>query len=197
VSRALALVAVLSFAPPVPAEDASSPWSRGYGFRGLACSAAAIPTFPSAYYGIDMVPTKRVPGTGSAEGVGKVTFAASPYGVSVSSRGTYVYDISLGLRRLKRPKQGFLTAWVAKSDLTEVERLGVLDENLELSGRVEWNKFLLVVTLESESGEKDLEAGERWLGPVVTRGMSRSGMMHTLAGHGPFEKEPCAKYGFR
>jgi hypothetical protein len=29
------------------------------------------------------------------------------------------------------------------------------------------------------------------------RGMSRSGRMHTLAGHGPFEAEPCAKYGFR
>ncbi len=196
-SRALALVAALSFAPPVPAEEASSPWSFRYGFRGLACSAAAIPNLPSAYYGIDMVPTKRVPGTGSAEGVGKVTFASSPYGVSVSPRGTYVYDISLELRRLKRPKQGLLTAWVAKSDLTEVERLGVFDEDLELSGRVEWNKFLLVVTLESEAGDKDLEPRERWRGPVVMRGMSRSGMMHTLAGHGPFEKEPCATYGFR
>ena len=190
-STALALVAVVSFALPVLAEEeASSPSSLRYGFRGLACSAATIPNVPSAYYGIDMVPTKRVPGTWSAEGVGKVTFASSPYGISVSPRGSYIYNISLGLRRLKRPKQGLLTAWVAKSDLTEVERLGVFDEDLELSGRVEWNKFLLVVTLESEPVE-------RWRGPVVMRGMSRSGMMHTLAGHGPFVKEPCAKYGFR
>jgi hypothetical protein len=28
------------------------------------------------------------------------------------------------------------------------------------------------------------------------RGMSRSGMMHTMAGHGPFQQENCARYGY-
>ncbi|MDE2875730.1 MAG: hypothetical protein OXU69_07275 [Gemmatimonadota bacterium] len=31
---------------------------------------------------------------------------------------------------------------------------------------------------------------------VVIRGMSRSGMTHTMAGHGPFEEENCAAYGY-
>ena len=35
-----------------------------------------------------------------------------------------------------------------------------------------------------------------WTGPIVIRGMSRSGMMHTMAGHGPFEEENCAAYGY-
>ena len=40
------------------------------------------------------------------------------------------------------------------------------------------------------------EPGAMWTGPVVSRGMSRSGLMHTMAGHGPFETEPCAVYGY-
>jgi len=35
-----------------------------------------------------------------------------------------------------------------------------------------------------------------WTGPVVMRGMSRSGLMHTMAGHGAFEQENCAAYGY-
>jgi hypothetical protein len=71
----------------------------------------------------------------------------------------------------------------------------VLDAEAQghLTGRVEWNKFLLIITAEAP-GETP---GDRWQGPVVMRGMSRSGMMHTMAGHGPFELESCLKYGYR
>ena len=68
----------------------------------------------------------------------------------------------------------------------------MLDADTTTSGRVDWNKFLVLVTLEPST-----EVTNRWLGPVVMRGMSRSGMMHTLAGHGPYENEPCLKYGFK
>lgn len=138
-----------------------------------------------------MVPTKRVPGTGAGVGVGVVTFAKSPYGVAVKPDGTYVVDVSLFVDRIKPPKRGVLTAWATKDDLSERVRLGTLDESLTASGSVGWNKFLLVITLEPSA-----EPTETWSGPIVMRGMSRSGLMHTLAGHGPYEKEPCAKYGF-
>ena len=177
------------------AERAASPWSVPFGFGGAVCSgtttSAAFPDLPSNYYGIEMVPTKRVPGTGSGVGLGKVTFASSPYGVAVSPSGAYVVDITLALRRIKKPKKGFLTAWATRDDLLETTRLGVLDDDFRVSGQAGWNKFLLVVSLEPTD-----EPTEKWTGPIVMRGMSRSGMMHTLAGHGPFEKEPCAKYGF-
>ena len=160
-------------------------------FPGATCSAAASLFAPSSYYNIELVPTKRVPGTGGAKGTARVHFARSPFGVAVSTNGSYVYDVTLVLERIKPKKNGFYTAWVTSSDLKEVNRLGVLDDSFKATGRVDWNKFLVVVTLEPSE-----EPTGMWKGLVVMRGMARSGMMHTLAGHGPFEQEPCSKYGY-
>ena len=187
-------LAILLVAASAGAEVRPSPWNVPLGFGGVTCSGTvtAIPDLPSNYYGIELVPTRRVPGTGEGRGLGKVTFSRSPYGVAVSPEGNYVVDVAIEIDRIRPPKNGVLTAWAAKDDLTEIERLGVLDDSLRASGRIGWNKFLLVVTLEPSD-----EPRPKWTGPVVMRGMSRSGLMHTLAGHGPYEKEPCAKYGFR
>jgi hypothetical protein len=94
--------------------------------------------------------------------------------------------------RLTLVRKGAYVAWVSTPSLDQVQRLGVLDENMQVKGTVTWNKFLVIITLEPSADD----LGERWQGPVVLRGMSRSGMMHTMAGHGPFETEPCAVYGF-
>ena len=145
----------------------------------------------STYYEIALVTTKRIPGTGLAKGTARVTYAASPFGVSVSPQGSYIHDLEIRIERIKPPKKGFLTAWVSTAELDQIKRLGVLDESFASSGRVEWNKFLVIITLEPSD-----EPTESWQGPVVLRGMSRSGLMHTMAGHGPFELEPCATYGF-
>ena len=59
-------------------------------------------------------------------------------------------------------------------------------------GSARWNKFLVVITLEPDDGG---ESG-MWSGPVVFRGMSRSGMMHTMVGHGALQQENCAAYGY-
>ncbi len=171
-----------------------SPWSVPFGFGGVSCSFSSSlgsAEFPTNYYGIDLVPTKRVPGTGSGMGSARVTFADSPYGVAVSQAGVYVVNVALTLKRVKTPAGGVLVAWATKDDLSETVRLGPLSESLQAAGQVRWNKFLLVVTLEPMA-----EASSVWKGPIVMRGMSRSGLMHTLAGHGPYEQEPCAKYGF-
>ena len=191
---ALALASSLAGGVASAAELPASPWSVPFGFAGVSCSAAAPPALPdlaSNYYGIDMVPTKRIPGTGGAVGGARVTFARSPFGVSVDRAGEYVVQVSLSVERMKPPKSGVLTLWATKDDLSETVRLGALDESFQASGEVGYNKFLLVLTLEPSD-----EPAEQWTGPIVMRGMSRSGLMHTLAGHGPFEKEPCSKYGF-
>ncbi|HAK57157.1 MAG TPA: hypothetical protein DCP38_17010 [Acidobacteria bacterium] len=157
------------------------------------CSTiVSAPLLPSQYYGIEMVTTRRVPGTGRATGAGSVAFARSPFGVAVSPSGTYVYDLSLAVDRINAPRRGAYTAWAAAPDLEDIVRLGVVEEGQPVSGRVDWNKFLVIVTLEPSA-----EPTDSWQGPVVMRGMSRSGMMHTLAGHGPYENEPCLKYGFK
>ena len=147
---------------------------------------------PPGYYAVELVTTKRVPGSGLASGTGHVTFAASPFGVSLAPDGSYLYDVDIELADLKRPGSGTLVAWATTTQVDQIRRLGALDDAFRTHGQVSWNKFLLVVTLEASD---DPEAAE-WSGPIVMRGMSRSGMMHTMAGHGPFQQENCARYGY-
>jgi hypothetical protein len=138
-----------------------------------------------------------VPGTGLATGTAQLAFASSPFGVAVTPEGDYVYDLDLTIDGLGPLASGTFTAWVATAALDRVARLGTLEpvgDRLGTRGRVAWNKFLVVVTLEPPGPAPDRQ---RWQGPVVLRGMSRSGLMHTLAGHGPFQQEPCLKYGYK
>jgi hypothetical protein len=124
--------------------------------------------------------------------VADVTFRPSPFGIALSPTGEYVYDLSLRIDELAPARGGAYVGWVTTPDLSKVVRLGTLDESHRIGGQVAWNKFLVVISLEENPG-----AAERWSGPIVLRGMSRSGMMHTMAGHGPFASEPCAVYGYQ
>ena len=81
---------------------------------------------------------------------------------------------------------------VYRRNYKKSDNINYLDGDIESQMGIDWNKFLVLVTLEPST-----EVTNRWFGPVVMRGMSRSGMMHTLAGHGPYEHEPCLKYGFK
>ena len=144
------------------------------------------------YYKIDLVPTKRVPAARRAVGAAHLSFTPSPFAVSVSPKGHYAYDLNIQIDNLGAAPGGVYVGWISTPSLGEIVRLGRLSRAGSVSGRVSWNKFLVIVTLEPyvEPGE------ERWRGPVVMRGMSRSGLMHTMAGHGPFQQEPCAVYGY-
>jgi len=171
---------LLGASGPIPA----SPLSDG------ACVLA--PSDPPEYYKIDLVPTKRVPTARRATGAAHVAFTPSPFGISISPQGHYVYDLTIAIDNLLPARDGAYVAWVSTPNLDEVQRIGVLDAQGHIAGKVAWNKFLVIITLEPSA---DPTPG--WQGPVVLRGMSRSGMMHTMAGHGPFQQEPCASYGYR
>ncbi len=150
------------------------------------------------YYAFEMVTTKNVPGTARLRGMAEVTFVReSPFGVAVSADGSYAYDVHLALDNMRAPPgDGVWAVWLTKSDLSEIHYAGTMEPGEPFVGRVSWNKFLAIVTLE-ERAAVEVEGGpRRWQGPVVTRGMSRSGMMHTMAGHGPFQEENCAAYGY-
>lgn len=144
------------------------------------------------YYQFPMVSTKRVPGTGNASGVGEVAFAQSPYGVALGQDGSYRYDFTVRFDRLNPALDGTYVVWTTTPELDHIALVGELTESAGFTGQVAWNKFLLVVTLEPAF---DPDA-TMWTGPIVIRGMSRSGMMHTMAGHGPFEVKNCAAYGY-
>lgn len=147
---------------------------------------------PPEYYKIDLVPTGRVPGTRLLMGKGAVTFAPSPFGIAISPEGSYIYTLDISVDNLKTHPNGVYAVWASTNDLKEVKSLGVLDDQMQAKGTVEWNKFLVIITLEPSADT----LGDSWTGPVVFRGLSRSGLMHTMAGHGPFQQEPCATYGY-
>lgn len=115
------------------------------------------------------------------EGWMELTFARSPYGVTVSPDGKYVYDLVLGVRSQRRSEDRTLVAWATTRDLDEVVKLGVLDGDMRVTGQVDWNKFLVLVTEEAS------ESVESWEGSILLTGMSPSGRMHTMRGHGIFE----------
>jgi hypothetical protein len=115
------------------------------------------------------------------EGWMELTFARSPFGVTVSPDGNYVYDLVLGVRSQRNSEDRTLVAWATTRDLDEVVKLGVLDGEMRVTGQVDWNKFLVLVTREES------ESVETWEGPILLTGMSPSGRMHTMRGHGIFE----------
>ena len=161
----------------------------GVPVRGITGPASAA---GPEYYRFPMVSTRRVPGTGNATGVGEVAFARSPFGVALAEDGSYDYDFTVRFERLKPARSGAYVVWTTTPELDQVVLAGELTDPAAFSGKVAWNKFLVVVTLEPAF---DPDA-TMWTGPIVIRGMSRSGMMHTMAGHGPFEEENCAAYGY-
>ncbi|WP_412063123.1 hypothetical protein [Rubrivirga sp. IMCC45206] len=146
---------------------------------------------PPPYYAIDLKTTRRVPGSERASGVVGVAFKASPFGVALSPAGEYLYTLDVAISDLAPAPTGAYVVWVTTPDLSRVEKIGVLDDGHRIRGEVAWNKFLVVVSHEAEP-----QAATRWSGPIVLRGLSRSGRMHTMAGHGPYDSEPCAVYGY-
>ena len=147
---------------------------------------------PPAYYRFELVTTKRVPGSGEATGETAVSFKTTPFGISLAPDGSYAYDIDIEIVGLRTPKKGGYVAWITTPSIDQIKRIGRLDESNRIAGSVDWNKFLVVITLEAEPDKK----ADMWTGPIALRGISRSGLMHTMAGHGPFENEPCAVYGY-
>ena len=156
----------------------------------LGSAPPAICTAPPDYYQITLVPTRRVPTARLARGTARLTYAESPFGIAVSARGHYRYDVEVVVENLRPVPGGEFVAWMATPDLKQAVRMGPVTDSVR--GRTEWNKFLVFITLEPLSQPP----AARWQGPVVMRGLSRSGLMHTMAGHGPYEQEPCAVYGY-
>jgi len=175
-------VAITLWAAPVLAAIPEPDNSLG------VCAAAAAPE----YYRINLVSTKRVPGTAGSRGQAEVTFAPSPFTVAVGSDGSYHHDVLVSLDRLPPPSSGVYAVWVTTPKLDQVQPVTVLGDQRTVRASVAWNQFIVVVSLEPS----EAEVGDRWSGPIVMRGLSRSGLMHTMAGHGPFQQENCAAYGY-
>jgi hypothetical protein len=134
------------------------------------------------YYRILLRPTGPGP---QSSGEADLSYSDSPFGVAVTGDGRYAHDMKLVVRGLPDDPSVTYIVWVAPPNLSAVRKLGPIKNETEMKARLEWNKFLLFV-----SAEPDPKV-ERWAGKILLTGISRSGLMHTFAGHGPFESALC------
>ena len=134
------------------------------------------------YYRIFLRPTGPGP---QSSGIADLSYSESPFGVAVTGDGRYASDMKLVVKGLPEDPTVTYVVWVAPPNLSAVRKLGAIKNDSEMKARLEWNKFLLFV-----SAEPDPKV-ERWAGKILLTGISRSGLMHTFAGHGPFESALC------
>ncbi len=133
----------------------------------------------------------RLSGTQSAPGSrGSMTLTqpGSPFEITVDEGGFQTFDIEILVDQMRRRRGAVYVVWAAKPELDEWMQLGTLSDENRLEARVAWNQFLIFV---SEEASADVE---RWQGPIMLTGLSPSGRLHTMAGHGPFEAMNCQLY---
>jgi hypothetical protein len=119
-------------------------------------------------YCIVLVPA---PGHRGAAGGAMMMPARSPFGVAVTRDGAHVYDVTVAVDALPDPASlGALeyVAWATTPRLSPWIRLGSVSPGRPAAGRVDFDKFLVFVSAESDPG-----ATER-TGPLVLRGASPS-----------------------
>lgn len=131
---------------------------------------------------VRLVPTAHANG---ADGTVQLTFAESPYGVAVTADGHHRYRARVTTSGLAG-RDSALVVWAATPELDQVRNLGTLAADGTLAdAEIAFNKFLVFVTAEADAGTT------RWAGRILLRGISPSGRLHTMAGHGPFQGESC------
>jgi len=179
----------------VPDPAASAALRDREAWHDLNCAPAAAGSLRAPdYYAFPLVSTQQTRGTAQGGHVA-LYFGVSPFGVDLSEDGSYEQCLKVTAPALPAPGEGReYVVWVATPTLDRTARIGRVGEEGTALGTVRWNKFLVIVTLEPVGvGEPSVEgpAGgdSRWTGPIVMRGRARSGMMHSLIGHDPFNPE--------
>lgn len=147
-----------------------------HSMRSLALAAAIV--LPLGPYDIQLQNTPRTP---NAQGSARLLFAESPFGIAVTADGHASYDVRFTISGLPEPSTlGAYTTWVAwgvTPDLKQWRRLGVVGNGETTVGRVEFNKFMLVVAAESDS------LVTKHAGPIALSGTSPSGWLQTFLSH--------------
>jgi hypothetical protein len=132
-------------------------------------------------YDIPLAATTTVP---AAQGHARLLFGASPFGVAVTADGRASYDVAVTLAGLPAPatlgRYGAFVAWAVSPDLSEWQRLGEVGNGTTTLGRIELNKFLLVITAEPGAAVATRS------GPVLLRGYSPSTWLQSFITHPMF-----------
>ncbi|MGH7458561.1 MAG: multicopper oxidase family protein [Longimicrobiaceae bacterium] len=115
---------------------------------------------------IDLLPTPSFHG---ASGTAEMGRAPSPFGVAVTRDGVHLWDLTVSVEGLGDPAGAggrAYVAWVTTPQLSPLVKLGEVAEGRAASGRVAFNKFLVLVTAEPSA------AAETRQGRLVLRGGS-------------------------
>jgi len=132
-------------------------------------------------YDIQLHNTPRTP---NAQGTARLVFAESPFGVAVTADGHASYDVQLTVSGLPEPSTlgayKAYVAWGVTTDLKQWRRLGAVANGRSTVGRVEFNKFMLVIAAESDS------VVEKHAGPVALSGTSPSSFLQMFLTHPMF-----------
>lgn len=135
-------------------------------------------------YDIALFPTTAAP---AASGHARLVYAASPFGVAVTTDGRAKYDVQVtaaGLPAAGTSRTAAYVAWATSTDLAQWVRLGTVTNGTTTVGHVDMNKFLLVVTAEPDSSART------HAGPTVLHGTSPSGWLQNFLSHPLFRGIP-------
>lgn len=188
----LASVAIVSVLTALTAAATWTPTSTAVPRPGSAhegpprsCASFGDPD----YYSFELERTDKAPSVRLASGRASVSSPSSPFGLAVARDGTLTQRIEVSVDAVESSGhgQGLLVAWAADPNLERVVRLGEVSVERPAVGEIALNKVMVFVTLE-ESLDR---TAERWQGPVVLVGRSRSARIQSMASHGSFEPEPC------
>jgi hypothetical protein len=132
-------------------------------------------------YDTPLFSTSKAP---AATGSARLVYATSPFGVAVTADGRAQYDVQITAASLPSPSSvGAFTAyvaWATTPDLAKWERLGTIANGTSTVGPVSFNKFLIVITAESDS------AATAHSGPTILHGTSPSGWLQSFLNHPMF-----------
>ncbi|HEX6048434.1 MAG TPA: hypothetical protein VFZ21_04175 [Gemmatimonadaceae bacterium] len=146
--------------------------------RHILVVAATAVILPLGPYDIILLNTPRTP---AAKGTARLLWAQGPFGVTVTADGRASYDVQLSLTGLPEPSTlgpyKTYVAWAATTNLDAWHRLGVVGNGNSTVGKIELNKFMLVITAEATA-----TATER-KGPTVLHGISPSGWLQSMTTH--------------
>lgn len=149
--------------------------------RHLATILAVPLLVAAGPYDIPLFSTPKVP---AASGSARLVFAQSPFGIAVTADGRAQYDVQVTASGLPAPSTigayKAYVAWATTPDLTRWDRLGAISNGTTTVGHVTLNKFLLVITAESDS------ASNTHAGPTVLHGTSPSGWLQSFLNHPMF-----------
>jgi hypothetical protein len=150
-------------------------------------TAAAVGLIAVAFGPFD-IPLFNTPKAPSAKGAARLVFAHSPFGVAVTVDGHASYDVIVTADSLPEPRSlgeySTYVAWAVTTDLKHWDRLGTISNGTSTVGQAQPNKFLLVITAETDS------LAARHVGPTVLHGTSPSGWLQSFLSHPLFRGIP-------